>query len=168
MSELLNYLDKITINALFVVATIYILSLPRNISILITIVTVFLSELFLIQLEPLLFNNATWSDPLVKRVAWYSLFSSMELFAAFSIVQLHKIYVHRFSKVSVIVVNIYLVLSLLNVTFFCSSFFISYQLLCRLHTASSALFLMMLFILFYHVVKNLELKQLITRWRNQA
>lgn len=169
MPELLIYLEKATFNILFFVTVVYVLSRPRNISVLITIITVFLTELFLIQLEPLLFDDVQWSDPIIHRVAWFSLFSGMEALAAFGIVQLHKIYDERFSVVARKTINIYLLLSMANVAFFCISFFITQK---NLHwcyaLVTGSLFFTMLFILFYHVVKNLELKQLITRWRNQA
>lgn len=160
MIELLSHIETAVFNILFLTTLLYALNRPKNLSLLICLIVVFLSELFLMQLDFLIFGREykiIWYDIFVHRVIWYSVFTMMHLLAAFCIVQVHQVYREKFSIAAKSTINIYLILSITKVMFFCSSFFIEHKKLVSAYfVVTDSLFFTMLSILLYHVVKNLH------------
>jgi hypothetical protein len=139
MIEILLSIEQIVYFTLFALIIFYSLSDKRNISLLITLVTVFLSEILLKDsIEKLfpVFQSAL--SPVLYKVAVYSCFTASDLLASFGILKLHKIY-HESLCFGAKQASLGLTgLAFLQIILFCLSFFVEREWFLTIYFISNA------------------------------
>lgn len=157
MIEILLNIEKVTYFTLFALILFYSLSTKRSLSLLITLVAVFLSEIllkdFVEQVLPLIQPLLT---PVLFKTAVYSLYTTTDLLAAFGILQLHKIY-HESLSFGARQVSLGLIcLACLQVLFFVISFFIERSIFVSLYlTVNASVGISLTVMLFICVAKDM-------------
>lgn len=168
MKEILIMIEKGVFYLLLSTLILYALSNKRNISLLVTLIVVFLSEFFLLLFESILNAQKTWIEPQLYKIAMYALFSSIELLAAFGLIQLHKIYNEALSSAAMFSIYGYLTLGSLQIVFCLLSFIVSGELITDIRQIIVALlFSTMLTGLFVSVIKDVLSKHLLIKWINK-
>lgn len=125
MIEVLLTMERFVFYALLATVVYYALSSKRNTSLLVTVLAVFLAELILREPIELTFPYVQrYLSPVMYKTYVYFFFTLSDLLAAFSILQLHKIY-HQTLSLGARQASLGLLcLGFLQIVFFVLSFYL--------------------------------------------
>lgn len=155
MKDLLFILEKSAFYLLLVSMFAYAISNKRDLSILSSLVVVFLGEYFLDLMGPIL---SLWQDEMntdMFRVVWYGLFTLTEIMVIHAILQIHKLYHLELSFGAKQTVHGYFGLAAIQISLCILSFFFPHHVIVNIHAvAVSSLFFLILATLFSCVVRD--------------
>lgn len=139
MIEILQMIERVLFYMLLALVVLYALSGKRNVSLLITVVVVFLSELIIDYPTEAIFP---FVQPLLTPVLYktfvYSVFTAADLLAVFGILQLHKLYHESLGLAARQASLSLLILGFIQIVFFVISFFIDRSLFVELYLTSNS------------------------------
>lgn len=155
MKETLLILERCTFYFLLISMFAYAVSNKRDISILLTLVAVFLGEYCLDLALPLLANIEADIDSKVYRVLWYTLFTLVEVAVITTILQLHKLYHLELVFGARQTIHGYFGLTAIQISLCILSFFLPHHIIVNIHeVAVSSLFLLILGVLLFSVMRD--------------